>query len=207
VNSPPVQAERGESRRASRFNDDGLPNVRKPLNAIGCFLSSAWPHSPTRSRPGTRTPCSARLASSAVGTTWMRAGNARGSGAVLMAAMGTLRQRSQPIKGCLLGALADPRPVRESRRDADATLSLDPSWLWRSVRRLSRRGQIKDAQHLLTLMLKTRDVRPLTAPSLATRTRTRGWIEPTSILRRQRSSWPAGHRCAHSNCSSPRATF
>ena len=55
--------------------------------------------------------------------------------------------------------------ARDQRRDADAawleadrlinTLSLDPSWLWRPVRRLSRRGQIKDAQRLVALMQKT----------------------------------------------------
>lgn len=52
-----------------------------------------------------------------------------------------------------------------TRRDADAawleaerlitTLSLDPSRLWRPIRRLSQQGQIKDAQHLLALMQKT----------------------------------------------------
>ena len=34
-------------------------------------------------------------------------------------------------------------------------LSLDPSWLWRPVRRLARRGQLRDAQRLVALMEKT----------------------------------------------------
>jgi tetratricopeptide (TPR) repeat protein len=55
--------------------------------------------------------------------------------------------------------------ARDERREADAAwleadrliknLSLDPSWLWRSVRRLSRRGQLRDAQRLVALMQKT----------------------------------------------------
>jgi tetratricopeptide (TPR) repeat protein len=55
--------------------------------------------------------------------------------------------------------------ARDERPKADAAwleavrlinnLSLDPSWLWRSVRRLSRRGQLRDAQRLVALMQKT----------------------------------------------------
>lgn len=55
--------------------------------------------------------------------------------------------------------------ARGERREADAAwleadrlirnLSLDPSWLWRSVRRLSRRRQLSDAQRIVALMQKT----------------------------------------------------
>ena len=55
--------------------------------------------------------------------------------------------------------------ARDERPKADAAwleanrliinLSLDPSWLWRSVRRLSRRGQLRDAQRLVALMQTT----------------------------------------------------
>ena len=55
--------------------------------------------------------------------------------------------------------------ARDKRREADAAwlelerlidrLSLDPGWLWRPVRRLARRGQIREARRLVTLMEKT----------------------------------------------------
>ena len=55
--------------------------------------------------------------------------------------------------------------ARDQRREADAAwtevdrlinrLSLDPSWLWQPVRRLARRGQLRDAQRLVALMEKT----------------------------------------------------
>ena len=55
--------------------------------------------------------------------------------------------------------------ARDQRSEADAAwrevdrlinrLSLSPSWLWQPVRRLARRGQLRDAQRLVALMEKT----------------------------------------------------
>ena len=55
--------------------------------------------------------------------------------------------------------------ARDQRPEADAAwrevdrlinrLSLDPSWLWQPVRRLARRGQLRDARRLVALMEKT----------------------------------------------------
>ena len=78
-------------------------------------------------------------------------------------------------------------------------LSLDPNWLWPPVRRLARRGQLRDAQRLVALMEKTTG--NATADSSVARNveLDQAYID----LAKAEINWPAGGLRAPSRLSEP----